>query len=123
MIDYHTYCQIKNLHENDKLTPRQIARKLRLTIKTVRKWIRKDRYDQRKPRIIDKILNPFEASIRQLLSEHEYTAVQIFQQLKEQGYSGCYSTVKEFVRQQRPPKKPPSSISLTLSIKGDGWLR
>jgi transposase len=114
MIDYHTFCQIKNLHENDKLTPQQIARKLRLTTKTVKKWIKKDRYEQRKPRIIDKILDPFEASIRQLLCEHEYTAVQIFQQLKEQGYSGSYSTVKNFVLRHRPTKK---QAYLTLSFE------
>jgi len=102
------------MHENDKLTPRQISRKLGLTLKTVRKWIKKDRYEQRKSRIIDKILDPFEDSIRQSLSEHEYTGQQIFQQLKEQGYSGSYSTVKEFVHQCRPPRK---QAFLTLSFE------
>ncbi len=114
MIDYHTYCQIKNLHENDKLTPQQIARKLRLTTKTVKKWIKKDRYEQRKSRVLDKILDPFKASVRQLLSKHEYTAVQIFQQLEEQGYRGSYSTVKDFVHQHRPTKK---QAYLTLSFE------
>lgn len=38
MIAYQTYCQIRQLSTESKLTFRQIARELKLDLKTVRKW-------------------------------------------------------------------------------------
>jgi DNA-binding transcriptional regulator YiaG len=39
MIDYATYCQIRSLYREKKLSVRQIGRRLKLSKKTVRKWI------------------------------------------------------------------------------------
>ena len=40
MIDYQSYCQIRHLREQDKLTITQIAAALSLERSTVRKWLR-----------------------------------------------------------------------------------
>ena len=40
------------------------------------------------------------------MERHDYSAQQIFQQLKESGYPGRYSILKRFVRQVRPRSKP-----------------
>ena len=49
MIDYQTYCQIWHLAVEKKLTTRQIARELKLNRKTVRKWLKRDRFEKAQP--------------------------------------------------------------------------
>jgi transposase len=39
-----------------------------------------------------------------LLQAHPYTAIQLLQRLREKGFDGGYSIVKEYVRKVRPPK-------------------
>ena len=39
-----------------------------------------------------------------MLETHPYTAVQIFQRLREDGFDGGYTIVKDYVRKIRPPK-------------------
>jgi hypothetical protein len=46
MIDYQTYCQIRQLHIEKKLGFRQIARELKLDLKTVRKWARREKFQK-----------------------------------------------------------------------------
>ena len=49
MIDYATYCQIRSLHQNEKLTTSQIAHKLQLDKKTVRYWLRHPYHQHQRP--------------------------------------------------------------------------
>src|ERR1051325_5872530 len=51
-------------------------------------------------------LDSFKGQLVALLERHPYTAQQLFQQLRQQGYAGGYTILKEFVRQVRPPRKP-----------------
>ena len=48
MIDYQSYCAIREAHERDGLSARQIAAKLGVHPETVGKWIKRPRYEQRK---------------------------------------------------------------------------
>ena len=48
----------------------------------------------------------FQGAGQSLLERHPYTAQQILQQLRQQGYAGGYTILKEFVRQVRPVRKP-----------------
>jgi hypothetical protein len=48
-------------------------------------------------------VDPFRFEIVRLLHQHPYTAQQILQRLREGGYTGGYSTLKELVSQLRPP--------------------
>ena len=48
MIDYQTYCQIRHLALEKKLTNRQIARELKLNRKTVRKWVKRESFQKRR---------------------------------------------------------------------------
>jgi len=108
MIDYATYCRVRQAYEQEKLTISQIARLLALHRQTVRKWIGRPRYEQRPaaPRPRASKLDPFKPLLVRWLSTHPYTAVQLFQRLREQGYGGGYSIVKDFVRTVRPPQAP-----------------
>jgi transposase len=40
------------------------------------------------------------------LAQHEYSAQQLLQRLREEGYTGGYTILKSYVRQVRPPARP-----------------
>ncbi len=46
MIDYQTYCQIRQLFTEKKLGLRQIARELKLGLNTVCKWARRESFER-----------------------------------------------------------------------------
>ena len=106
MIDYQTYCQIRQLYTEKKLSCRQIARELKLDLKTVRKWARRESFQKAPPPKRESKLDAFKGQIVRLLERHDYSARQIFQQIKESGYAGRYTMLKDFVRQVRPKPKP-----------------
>jgi transposase len=106
MIDYQTYCQIRHLLTEKKLSLREIARELKLDLKTVRKWAKRESFQKAPCPKRESKLDPFKGQIVRRLERHDYSARQIFQQIKEAGYSGQYTIVKAFVRQVRPKQKP-----------------
>jgi transposase len=106
MIDYQTYCQIRHLFLQSKLSLREIARELQLDLKTVRKWAKREKFQKAPVPKRQSKLDPFKGQIVRLLERHPYSARQIFQQIKEAGYSGQYTIIKAFVRQVRPKQKP-----------------
>jgi len=114
MIDYQTYCQIRHLFTDKALGLRQIARQLKLGLNTVRKWARRQTFQRAAQPKRPSKLDPFKGDIVRLLEQHPYSAQQIFQRLKEQGYPGRYSILKAFVRQVRPK---PRSAFLTLRFE------
>ncbi len=106
MIDYQTYCQIRQLFTDKKLSLRQIARELKLNLKTIRKWAKRESFQKAPaPKRASK-LDPFKGEIIRLLERHDYSARQIAQQITEHGYGGGYTILKGFVRQVRPKKRP-----------------
>lgn len=104
MIDYETFAKIKLYKNQHGLKCSQIARQLNLDYRTVEKWMQKKQYQQRKsPRRASK-LDPFKGQIQRMLEVHPYTAAQISQRIREEGFDGGYTIVKEYVRKVRPPK-------------------
>jgi transposase len=106
MIDYATYSRIRQLFTEEHLGLRQIARALKLGLNTVRKWARRESYRRAALTPRPSKLDPFKAEIVGLLAQHDYSAQQIFQRVKELGYSGRYTIVGDFVRQVRPKPRP-----------------
>lgn len=108
MIDYQTFHQIKEL-QGQGLKAGQIAARLRVDAKTVRKWWKRDRYaarhaGARRPQAIES----WRAPIHVLLRECEtYGATQIWQKLQDQGYKGGYTVIREYVRSVRPSAPRP----------------
>jgi transposase len=106
MIDYPTFLRIKHLHEQEHLKCSQIARQLGLDDRTVAKWLGEDQYRQRKPCQRSSKLDPFKADILRMLEAHSYTAAQLLQRIRDDGFDGGYTIVKDYVRKVRPkPKK------------------
>jgi len=106
MIDYHRFCQIKDLHEHQGLNASQIAEALALDPRTVSYWLAQEHFRPRTPRQQHSKLDPFKAQIVRLLERYPYSAAQVFQRLREQGFDGGYSIVKAYVRTVRPRRQP-----------------
>jgi transposase len=106
MIDYPTFCRLRQLHDAQGLKASQIAAELHLDPKTVEKWIDRPTYQPRQGAKRPSKLDAFKGPITALLARHPYTAQQLLQQLRAQGYTGAYSILKAFVRQVRPGRKP-----------------
>jgi len=112
MIDYLTYCQIRSLHQDQKLTGGQIARQLKLDRKTVRYWLRHPYHERKRPQRASK-LDPYKPQIKAWLEQHDYTAQQIFQKLQALDAPVHYTIVREYVRLVRPK---PVQAFLTLNF-------
>jgi transposase len=106
MIDYSCFCQIKHLQAHQGLNASQIARELALDPRTVAYWLAQDHFRLRTPRPHASKLDPFKAQIVRLLERYPYSAAQVFQRLREQGFTGGYSIVKAYVRTVRPTRQP-----------------
>jgi len=107
MIDYQTFCQIRQLRDEAHLSVTQIAAQLGLHWQTVSKWAKRPRYERRQSvpaRRRESKLDAFKPAIQRLLGAHAYSATQLFARLRAQGYEGRYSILKTYVRQIRPPR-------------------
>jgi transposase len=113
VIDYELYCKIRDYHENRGLTIAQIARELNLNERTVAKWLNADKYRQREIDPRPSKLDPFKPQIVRWLETHPYTATQIFLRLRDLGYNGGITIVKDYVHHVRPPR---AQAFLTLSF-------
>lgn len=85
-----------------------IARQTGLDRKTVRKYLARGleapAYKPREPR--EKIIGPFEDYLRERLQAWpDLTAKRLMREIRERGYEGGYTSVKDFVRETRPTKE------------------
>ena len=112
MIDYEAYCKIHHLKQQ-QLKPSQIAREIGLDLRTVEKWIDEPHFRPRKAVLRASKLDPFKPLIQRWLETHAYSAQQIFQRLREEGFEGGYAIVRDYVRKIRPRRAP---AFLTLSF-------
>ena len=97
MIDYETFQKIRQCCERDGLSIAQTAGLLGLDERTVAKWSVSPNYHPRQSARRASKLDPFRSEIVRLLHQHPYTAQQILQRLREGGYTGGYSILKELV--------------------------
>lgn len=113
MINYEMYCRIRELHAGRGLNAGQIAAEVGLDEKTVAKWLAAPSYAAQPRKRRGGLLDRWRTEVARLLEAHSYSAVQILQRLRQQGYTGGYTVVKDLVRQLRPPT---TSAFLTLSF-------
>ena len=62
------------------------------------------RYQPRKATTRKSKLDPFKNDILRMLEKHPYTATQIVQRIRENGFAGGKTIVEDYVRRVRPPK-------------------
>ncbi len=114
MIDYETFCKIRDYHDKQRLKAGQIARALELDQRTVSHWINAPRYQPRQAPPRASKLDPYKPLINRWLECHAYSAQQIFQHLQEEGFDGGYTIVKEYVRIVRP-RRPAAFLTLSFA--------
>ena len=107
MISYETYCKIRLYHRERGLSFRRIGEELGLDPETVAKYARLETFPRRQATRRPSKLDPFKPLITRWLERHPYSAAQIYQKLRdEEGYTGGYSILKDYVRVVRPPRRP-----------------
>jgi transposase len=105
MIDYEMFCKIHDHRTRQGLSIVQTARALGLHTETVSKWSRIEQYRRPPQPKRGSLLDPYKGQIVRWLDTHPYSAQQIFQRVREAGFTGGVSIVKDYVRQIRPPKQ------------------
>jgi transposase len=103
MMGYETRCKIRHLHRSEGLNFEQIAGALGICPETAAKYARAEKFEPRRamgPRASK--LDVFKPAIQRLLDRHPYSAMQIFQKLRAEGYEGGLSILKDYVRLVRP---------------------
>jgi len=106
VIDYETFCKIHDCHDRQGLTIAQTARALGLHPQTVATWVARSRFEPRRSRPRGSVLDPFKPRVTRLLDTHPYSAQQIFQRLREEGYRGGMTILRDYIRRIRPTKRP-----------------
>jgi len=106
MIEYELYCRIKDYSQKQRLTVPQIARELHLDERTVAKWLDSEKYHPRVARPHTSKLDPFKGQVLRWIENHPYSASQILQRLRECGYGGGISILKDYLQQVRPRRSP-----------------
>ncbi|NGZ27980.1 MAG: IS21 family transposase [Magnetococcales bacterium] len=114
MINYETYIRIKEFHQQRGLTVTQIAQELALDPRTVADWLAQAHFRPRQDTPRPGKLDPFKPVILRLLEHHPYTAAQLFHRLREDGFDGGYTILKEYVRTVRP-KRAPAFLTLAFA--------
>src|SRR5205814_3374872 len=70
MIDYQTFCQLRQLYDEKGLKISQIAAELQLDLKTVEKWVDQPTYHPRQGTRRASKLDSFKGQIAALLERH-----------------------------------------------------
>jgi transposase len=112
MIDYETYCRLVQMHRDGLRVP-QIGSTLGLNDKTVQRWLKEGHYRQRKTAHRPSKLDPYKPHIPRWLESYPYSCVQILQRLRQEGYEGGITILKDYVSRIRPRKV---KAFLTLSF-------
>jgi len=102
VVDYETFCQIRDHLGRQQLTIAQTSRALGLHPRTVAKWAGADQFRPRAGAPRASKLDAFKPQIVRWLDAHPYSAQQIFQRLGEAGFEGGISIVKDYVHRIRP---------------------
>jgi transposase len=105
VIDYETFSRIKHLHELKGLSATQIARELGLDERTVQRRLDAKQFLPRKSVQRPSKLDTFKDTVVKMVESYPYSAIQIYQRLREDGFAGGYTAVKKFVRKVRPKRE------------------
>jgi transposase len=106
MIDFDLFSRIKSYHEQKGLSANQIAEDLDLDPRTVSKWLKQKQFRQRAQVLRPSKLDSFKDSIIRMLETHQYSAAQILLRIREEGFKGGYTIVKDYVHKLRPRRSP-----------------
>lgn len=102
VLDYETFCQIRDHLGRQRLTVVQTAHALALDARTVAKWAGVEQFRPRAGVARASKLDAYKGQIVRWLDAHPYSAQQIFQRLREAGFEGGITIVEDYVHRIRP---------------------
>lgn len=105
MIGYEQFQRLHYLYKQQGLTVPQIGREMGLNVKTVARWLSAETFQPRKRNQTVGKLSPFKDMIRRWVEQYPFSARQILQRLREQGYAGGYTILKDYLQLVRPVRK------------------
>lgn len=112
-MNSHTFYEIKRLHEEEKFSAYKISLELGIDYKTVKRWINRPGFKKRSGGKEPSVLERFKKEIQVCLDRYDYSSVQLFNRIRDAGYTGSISTVRNYVAKVRPVRK---KAYLTLSF-------
>jgi transposase len=102
MVRQERWEEVRRLRVTERLPLAEIARRLDLDRKTVRRCLRDGAWQRyHRPARPDTLLTPHAEYLRERAKQVDYSAQILFQELRQRGYRGSYETVKLFVRPLR----------------------
>ena len=120
MYSVHDWSEVRRLHLREGLSKKHIAERLSMSRITVRRLLELEeppRYERsRRPSKLD----PFEPSIREMLTDDETVpATVVLERLREEGYGGGITILKERLARLRPEYAlPPEPYQRTTYTPG-----
>jgi transposase len=100
-----------SLHEQKAMgkSIRQIVRDTGISRNTIRKYLRYNGLPERKKRSKrGSKLDPFKPVLDMLLAQGIYNCEVLWERIREQGYTGGKTLVKDYVQPLRPPRRTPA---------------
>lgn len=98
MVGQERWEQIRRMFFDEKMAIAQIARRLGMDRKTVRRWVRTQWKPYQRAVKEETLLTAHADFLRERASQVQYSAQILFQELRRlRGYRGSYETVKRFV--------------------------
>jgi transposase len=95
LISESQWGAVRSLFERGR-SRKSIARELDLDIKTVRKWLRQS-FEAQRRRSRGRALDDFEEFLRARAVEVGFNAAVLLRELRSQGYTGSYATLRRYV--------------------------
>jgi len=114
MISLEEWVMIKHLFR-EGVSKTSIAEELGLDWKTVDKAVKEEEYPKSERRSRSSILDPYKDHIRERLDKYDLTATRILREIKELGYLGSYTILKDFVREVKGEKPKPAYVRFETS--------
>jgi transposase len=102
MVGEDRWQEIRRLYRDEQAPIAEIARRLDLDRKTVRRCLRQDAWQPyQRPARTDTLLAEHADFLRERAPAVRYSAQVLYQELRERGFAGSYQTVKRFVQPLR----------------------
>ena len=126
MITMEMIGKIRRMHFRDGMSLHQIAKRTGISRNTIRKWVRAPKPDnppKYKRRDTPTKLGPYIEFLQKALKadslrprKNRRSAWALFEQIKDLGYTGCYSRVTDFVRGWHENDGPKSKAFVPLQF-------
>jgi transposase len=101
----HRYEQVLSLHQSGA-TQEQIAQQLEIDTKTIRRYLRTDTFPEMATRQRHTGVDRWMPYLEQRWAEGCRNAAQLWREIKEQGFRGCQTTIRQWMARLREPALP-----------------